>query len=530
MPQAADPAPSLWMPLRQKTFREFWLASLVSNFGTIMQSVGAAWLMTSLSASPVMVALVQTATNLPTFLLALPAGALADIVDRRRLILFTQSWMLVSAILLGLLALTQNATPVTLLALTFSLGLGAALNAPVLQAIVPELVPRDQLSEAITLNSAGFNLARAAGPALGGLVIAFAGVGVTFMINAASFVGVLATVFRWRRKPETSPLPAEGMGEAMRNGLRYARHSPSVRIVLVRAAAFIGFASALWALLPLIARHTLNTGPTGFGVLLGFFGVGAVLAALGIPRLRLMASLDRLLTLGIATYALALMLLGVSRMLPLSGLALLMAGGAWMFILSSFNTSIQWAVPPWIRGRTMALYLLVVFGGLSLGSPLWGAVASRLGLTTALVAAGGGMLVSLALVARFRLGAIERMDLTPSTHWPEPILVNEPAPEAGPVVVSITYRIAAESVADFRAAMREVKRLRLRNGAVRWTLLHDQGDPMRFVETFVDESWLSHMRQHQRPTMADLETERRAWIHHEGDTPPRIRHYLAERP
>lgn len=520
--------PSLWLPLRQEAFRAFWLASLVSNLGTMMQSVGAAWLMTSLSASPVLVALVQTASNLPTFLFALPAGAMADVVDRRRLILFTQSWMLLSALILGLLTLTQNATPLALLLLTFSLGAGAALNAPALQAIVPELVPRDQLTEAITLNSAGFNLARAAGPALGGLVVAFVGVGVTFLLNGASFVAMILTVFRWKKTPENNPLPAERMLGAIRNGLRYARHSPSIRIVLTRALAFILFASALWALLPLIARVSLNTGPTGYGILLGFFGTGAVVGALVMPRMRLVASLDRLLLGGIVVYALAMLLLAASQTLLVAGIAMLGAGAAWLQVLSTFNTSIQWAVPAWVRGRTMALYLLVVFGGLSIGSPLWGALAEATSLSLALVLAGAGLLASLLLVSRFRLGEIARMDLSSSAHWPEPVLTTQPEPEEGPVVVTITYQIAPERRDEFLAAMRDIRRTRLRNGALRWELLRDPNAPSRFIETFVDESWLAHLRLHQRPTVADREVEALAWGFHVGDRPPEIRHYLAE--
>jgi len=525
MPTPADP---IWNPLRHGTFRAFWLASLVSNLGTMMQSVGAAWLMTSLSASPVLVALVQTATNLPTFVFALVAGALADIVDRRMLILATQTWMLLSALLLGLLTLTGHATPFALLALTFSLGAGAALNAPALQAIVPELVPRDELTEAITLNSAGFNLARAAGPALGGLVVAILGVGMTFMLNAVSFLAMILTVFRWPRVSEESSLPAERMRAAMRNGLRYARHSPDIQVVLVRAGTFILFASALWALMPLIARNLLNTGPTGYGLLLGFFGAGAVAGALAMPRIRLVASLDTLLTVGSIAYAAAMLVLATSRTLALSGFAMLAAGAAWLLILSGFNTSVQWAVPPWVRGRTMSLYLLVVFGGLSVGSPLWGALAEASSLPVALVAAGLGMLASLFVVSRYRLDAIERRDLTPSMHWPEPILAAQPAPDEGPVFITMTYQIDPARRDDFLCAMHEVRRLRLRNGALRWNLLRDPNDPSHYVEIFVDETWLAHMRLHERPTLADRELEARAWSFHVGDRPPEIRHYFGE--
>ncbi|MCL4501203.1 MAG: MFS transporter, partial [Deltaproteobacteria bacterium] len=283
-----DPAEavSAWSPFKQSVFRALWIATLVSNIGTWMQSVGAAWFMTSLSKSPVLVALVQVATTLPMFMLSLPAGALADIVDRRRLLLFTQAWMTAASALLGVLTLAGLTTPWLLLTFTFLLGLGAALNGPAWMAIVPELVPRRELLQAISLNSAGFNLSRAVGPAAGGAVIATAGVGATFLLNALSFLGVLWVIYRWQRPASDTALPGERMLAAMRSGLRYVRHAPKLKAALIRAALFMLVSSSLWALLPLVARYELKGGPSDFGILLGCFGLGAVAGAALLPRLQ----------------------------------------------------------------------------------------------------------------------------------------------------------------------------------------------------------------------------------------------------
>ena len=294
---------SAWKPLRQPLFRALWIAAAISNIGTLMQNVGAAWLMTSLAASPLMVALVQTATTLPVFMLALPAGALADVVDRRRVLLFTQGWMLAAAAGLGLLTLLGATTPQVLLALTFILGLGAAMNAPAWQAIVPELVDRAELPAAVALNSVGFNLARAVGPALGGLVVGAAGAGVVFLLNAASFLGVIVVLFYWERPSRKSLLPAERILGAIRTGMRYVRHTPVLRAVLLRAGAFALFGKALLALLPLLARNELGLGAVGYGVLLGAFGAGAIVGAAVLPKMRQRISVDLLAHGAIAVFA-----------------------------------------------------------------------------------------------------------------------------------------------------------------------------------------------------------------------------------
>lgn len=523
-----EPPPSAWAPLGQPMFRSLWLASLGSNFGAIVHGVGAAWLMTTLSPSPFMVALVQTATNLPTFLLALPAGALADVVDRRRLLLATQAWMLLAALALGLAALAGQAGPVALLALTFALGAGTALNGPAWQAIVPELVPAAQLGSAIALNSVGFNLARAIGPAVGGLIVAEVGVAATFLLNATSFVAVLVVLFRWRRAAARSVLPAERVVGAIRGGLNYLRHAPLLTRALVRTAAFMVFASALWALLPVIARDTLGLGVQGYGLLLGCLGLGAVGAAAWLPRLRAATTIDQRVVLGTLAYAAGSAVPAAWPSVWGTAAGLVLAGAAWITLMSGFNTSVQAIAPDWVRGRAISMYLLIVFGSLALGSAVWGAVAAWLGLGPALGVPAAGMVLALALGGRMPLARLGELDMSRSRHWPDPHVALEPAPEEGPVFVTVEYLIEPADHDAFLAALAPVRRSRMRSGAVRWTLLGDLAVPGRYVESFMVESWLAHLRQLERMTVTDQAVESRAFAFHRGTEPPRVSHLLAE--
>lgn len=519
---------SAFAPLGQPLFRALWVATIASNVGTWIQDVGAAWLMTTLAPSPAMVALVRAANSLPLFLLALPAGALADVVDRRRLLLFSQAWMLAAAAALGLLTLADLITPALLLTLTFALGIGAALNAPAWQAIVPEIVPPSQLREAVSLNSLSVNLARAVGPAFGGLLIASTGPAATFLLNAVSFFGVILVLYRWRRVPSESVLPAERVAGAMRAGLRYVRHAPRVQVVLLRSAVFVLFASALWSLLPAMARFELGRGPAGYGILLGFFGLGAVAAATVLPRLRRRWTLDRLVSGAVVLFALMVLALAGTHSLGVTGLAMTIAGAAWLTVLSSFNASLHALVPAWVRGRAMAFSILVFFGGMAVGSVLWGGVAAAIGVRTALAIAGAGALAGLAMTARYRLRGGKGLDLSPSVHWPAPVAFNAPQPDQGPVVVTVEYAIDPARRADFLRAMHRVRRIRRRDGAISWGLLGDVADPARFVETFVVESWLEHLRQHERVTVSDRAVLDRARAFHVGAAPARITHFLLE--
>ena len=517
-----------WRALRHPVFRALWIASVASNLGTWLQSVGAAWLMTTLAASAIMVALVQAVTSLPMFLLSLPAGALADVLDRRRLLLFTQSWMLMSATALGLLTIAGLTTPGLLLLFTFLLGLGAALNGPAWQAIVPELVPREDLPGAVTLQSIGFNIARAVGPAIGGLLVAAAGPEATFLLNAASYLGVLFVFLRWRRKPMESVLPAERFFGAMRKGLRYVRHAPEVRAVIVRGSTFVLCASALWALLPVVARTDLKQGPTGYGLLLAAIGAGAVSGAFALPRFKRKSSTDGVAAAAILVFAVGTAALGGVRIFWLVLLALFAAGGAWLSLLSSLNVALQTVVPSWVRGRALSVYMLCIFGGLSLGSALWGAMADRFGTAPALWSAAGGMVLGLAATWRVHLPSGEGLDLAPSRQWPAPRVASDLELESGPVLVTIEYRIDPERAPEFIAAMQDLRRIRLRDGSLQWGLFNDADVPDRWTEVFLVESWVEHLRQHERVTVADEDVRHRVGAFHVGDRPPEVRHLVAE--
>ncbi len=518
-----------WRALRHPVFRALWIASVASNFGTWIQSVGASWLMTSLAASATMVALVQAVTSLPMFLLSLPAGALADVMDRRRLLLFTQGWMLASAAALGVITLAGLITPGLLLLFTFLLGLGTALNGPAWQAIVPELVPREDLPGAVTLQSIGFNIARAAGPAVGGLLVAAAGPAATFLLNAASFVGVLWVLLRWRREIRESVLPGERFFGAMRTGLRYVRHAPAVRAVIVRGSTFVFCASALWALLPVVARTNLKQGPTGYGLLLAALGAGAVSGAFALPRLRRGNSSDGVALVAILVFALGTALLGSVHLFWLILAALFAAGGAWLSLLSSLNVALQTVVPAWVRGRALSVYMLGIFGGLSLGSALWGAVADRFGTAAALWAAAAGMILGLAATWRVHLPSGEGLNLAPSRQWPAPRVASDLELESGPVLITVEYQIDPARAPEFMAAMQDLRRIRLRDGSLQWGLFNDADNPDRWTEVFLVESWVEHLRQHERVTVADEEVRQRVGSFHIGDRPPEVRHLVAER-
>jgi MFS family permease len=516
-------------PLHAPVFRALWIATIVSNLGTWMQDVGESWLMVSLTKSPILVALVETAGSLPVVLLALPAGALADLVDRRKLLLVTQLWMMVAAVVMSALTFAGVMKPWLLLSMTFTLGLGAAINSPAWQAIVPELVPQRELPEAATLSSVAFNVSRAVGPAIGGLIVAAAGSRVVFLLNAASFLGVITVIYRWDRKREKQSLPSEHVWGAMRAGLRYARHAPEVQAVLLRTAAFTFCASGLWALLPLQSRLTLGLGSFGYGVLLGCLGTGALLGAVVLSRVRAVMSNDFLVVAGSALFAVATLVLAQSRMVLVTGAALLLGGIGWIACMSSFNTVAQTVSPAWARGRVLALFTLVLLGGLAAGSAGWGVAASRLNIKYALDIAASGLMLGLAFRFRYRLIGSEELTLTPWVHWPEPVSVVEPDPDRGPVLVVVEYQINPHRAKDFRHAMREIRRIRRRDGAFRWGLYSDPAILGRFVETYLVESWGEHLRQHARITEADRKIEETIVACQLDGVLPPAKHLISER-
>jgi len=518
---------SPWTPLRHSIYRWLWIASVASNIGTWLQSVGASWLMTTLSTSAFLVAFVQAATSLPMFLLSLPAGALADVLDRRRILIVTQIWMTVAATALGVMTLMGKVTPWWLLVFTFLLGLGAALNGPPWQAIVPELVPREDLASAITLQSIGFNIARAAGPAIGGLLVASAGPGWTFLLNAVSFLGVVVVLFLWRRPSVESMLPAERFFGAMRTGLRYVRHAPEVIAPIVRGSVFVLCASSLWALLPIVARIDLKQGPGGYGVLLTALGVGAVAAAMVLPRLKRNNSTDLVVAVATLVFAGSTVVLALVHSFPVVCLALLLAGGAWLSHLSSLNVAVQTVVPSWVSGRALSVYMLIFYAGLTAGSALWGAVADHAGVAEALLISVAGMIIGLLFTLRFHLKSGEGLNLSPSRQWPTLIVHHDLEPERGPVLITVEYEIDSARSAEFASAMDEVRRIRRRDGALQWGLFTDAAMPGRFTEVFLMKSWLEYLRQRERATVSDRDYVEKVRVFHQGPGGPVVRRLIA---
>ena len=491
-----------------------------------MHETAATWLMTTLTSSTLLVALMQTATSLPVLFLAMPAGALADVVDRRRLLIVTQGWMLVAATLLGGLTLTGLVTPDRLLFLTFVLGLGSALNTPAWQATVQDLVPRDEVLDAVSLNGVSTNIARAIGPAIGGLLVASIGSGAVFLLNALSFCAVIGVLGRWRSVPRENVLPAERVAGAIRAGIRYLRHAPAAQAVFIRTAAFTLFASALWALLPVLARRELGLGALGYGTLLGSLGLGAVAGVPILPRIRARIRTDRLVVLGTLVFAGATAVLAGSRRVPVLCAALVVAGLAWITVMPAFNVATQRVAPDWVRARMLAVYVLMFQGGLALGSACWGIVAARAGVRTALLAAAIGMVVAAVATWRYPLAPGETLDLSPSGHWRDPVVTDTLDTDDGPVLVTVEYRVAPGQQADFIRAMDALATVRRRDGAMTWGLYRDTADPGRMLETFLSESWGEHLRQHARATVADRAVEAVARRFHDGPGLPAVSHLI----
>jgi len=518
---------SAWSPLRLPAFRALWLATLASNIGTWMHDVGAGWLMTSLSPSPFMVALVQTATTLPIFLLALPAGALSDIVDRRRYLIVVQVWMAVVAALLAAVTFAGITTAWTLVVLTFAMGIGAAMMMPAWAAVTPELVPRAELQPAIALNSLGINIARAIGPALAGVVISAVGTGTVFLLNALSYLSVILVLLTWRRETSHSALPGERFLGALRSGIRFARHAPELQAAVLRGIAFFVFASANWALLPLVAKDLENGGPQAFGILVASIGVGAVAGAFALPTVRDKLSRDVLVTAASLLYAAATAALAVFDTLAPLCLAMAVSGVAWISVLSSLQVAAQIALPDWVRSRGLAVFMAAFMGSMAAGSLLWGTVAGATTVSVALTLAAAGLVASVMLSQRLRISGFEQMDPSPSMHWPPPIVHEGVHQDRGPVLVTIHYDVPEENTPVFLDAVRRLGTHRRRDGAFAWGVFEQTEQRHRFIEAFWIESWLDHLRQHDRVTGADrlLQSEIRALL--VPGSKPDVTHYVA---
>ncbi len=517
---------SLTAPLQVPAYRAIWSANIVSNIGTLMQGVGAAWLMTGLTSSTLLVGLVQTAATLPVFLVGLLAGAMADLVDRKALLFWSQSWMMLMAALLGTLTLLGFTTPWVLLGLTFAIGLGGAISLPAWQATVQDLVPKPMVASAVALNSISFNVARAVGPALGGLLVAAAGSAFAFFANAVSFLGVLLAVKSWQPSAVALPRLSEDIVGAIRAGFRYLLHAPRLQSPIVRAMSFILCAGAVWPLLPLLARDVLGTTATGYGLLMGAFGMGSIVSAVLLPRLRNRFALDRILALGAVLAALAFLGLHESSQPWHAAVCLFFSGMAWVGVLINFNVAVQTSVPDWVRGRAISFYLLAFQGALAVNGALWGWLADVIGILPCFHAAAAGLLVGLALIKFFPLAINENIDLRPSPPWTETHAALEADPDDGPVLVTIEYLVDPPNADKFRKFMRHLRERRLRDGARRWRLYQDAREPQRFMELFRLDSWGEHLRLHERVTMEDRELEREAMALHKGPDRPRERHYF----
>ncbi|MBT3991059.1 MAG: MFS transporter [Rhodospirillaceae bacterium] len=528
---SVSPTASPWAPFRHKMFTLLWVAIVVSNVGTWMHDLSAGWLMATLTPSPLLVASVQAATTLPVFLFALPAGALADIVDRRRLLLIVKIILTIVAIAMSLSVYLNFMNPWLLLIFTLLMGTGAAFIAPAWQAIVPQLVPRPELQQAIALNSVGINISRAIGPAVGGLVIAVVGLWAPFMLNAISFIFVIGVLIWWKAgSGEARALPAERFTGAIRAGLRYTRESGPVRNTLYRAIGFFLFATCYWALLPLIARDLLKGGPSYYGLLLASIGGGAVLAALGLPKLKKILGPNKVVATGSAGTALVLVIFAMSSN-QIAGLgASMLAGASWLAVLSSLNVSTQLALPEWVRARGLSMLLTVYFGAMAGGSVIWGNIAGQIGVPTTLLIAAGGAALAIPITWRWKIIADPSIDLTPSFHWPVPVMASEIEEDRGPVMVTVEYQIDPKNREAFQSAMENYGHTRRRDGAFSWGIFEDVSAPGRFLEYFLVDSWLEHERQHHRVTEADIEIEKQVMQYHLGETRPIARHLIAPTP
>ena len=524
-PDESTLSASIWAPLRTGPFRAVWLAALASNIGSWMQTVGAQWLLVGVPHAALYVSLVQTADMLPNLLLGMVGGTLADIFDRRRLLIAVESMLAVTCAALAALTLAHRMSPELLLIFTFLMGLGSVPEAPAFQAIVPDLVPRGQIPAASALSSVNVNLARAIGPAIAGIVIVRSSVGALFVTNTLTFVLFAVVIAAWRAPKRAAAGYREPFGAALRAGSNYVRYAPVVRRVMLRAALFLVPGSIIWALLPLIASERLGLGAGGYGVLLAAFGAGAIGGAFVLAPLRERWTANAIVVAGSAVFAAALVATALVRNELIVLLALLPAGVAWVGLLSGFNASLQLFLPEWVRARGLAIYQIVFYGAQALGALLWGAVANGFGLVPTFLAAAAVMLVGAGTIRLWPLIDTRGMDRSRAVHWEEPVVALTGDALGGPVVVHTTFTVAPEHEAQFLRAMRRVRLSRLRTGAIQWGLFRDAEHPHRFVELFLVATWEEHLQQHgERQTGADRRFDEEAKSF--SDPPPKTTHYI----
>ena len=504
-PQSVAPAGN---PFRYRAFTVIWIATVVSNVGGWMYSVASGWLMTSLDSNAFIVAMVQVANSLPMFLFAIPAGALADIVNQRRFLIVGESSITLVSAAFAALVWLHLITPASLLLFSFVVTVGSAMTAPAWQAVVVKLVPKPDLPSAVAVNSVGVNVSRAIGPALGGVIIGTLGIAAPFWLDAFSNIGVIAALIWWREPAKSaSALPPEPFGSAIRTGLRYARYNTYLRATLIRTAAFFVFGSAYWALLPLVARTQIAGGPALYGVLLGAIGAAAVGGAFLLRRLREKLGADFLVAAASLGTALATALFAFAHHPATAIVGSFVAGASWIAAVSSLNVSAQVALPEWVRGRGLAMYVTVMFGALTLGSAIWGQLAALTSLPTALLVAAAGAAIAIPLTWRWKLQTGANVDFSPSMQWPDPVTTHTIEADRGPVLVTVEYRIDPKNRTAFLHALGQNSRERRRDGAYDWGIFEDPADDGRFIVTFLTDSWLEHLRLHRRVTKADRISE-----------------------
>lgn len=518
---------SITAPLHNGNFRALWGATLVSNLGGLIQTVGAGWMMATISDSKDLVAFVQAANTLPIMLFSLAAGALADNIDRRRIMLVAQSLMMIVSAALAFLAFSGHMTPWLLLGFTFLIGCGGALHNPSWQASMGDIVPRNDIPQAVSLNAMSFNIMRSIGPALGGVIVAVSGAAIAFAINAFSYIPLLYALFRWKHRRPPSSIPREQFGSAMSAGLRYMLMSPNLMKVLFRGASFGFGAVAVMALMPIIARDLLMGGALTYGILLGSFGIGAIGAALLNTRLRERFSSESIVRASFIGFAASILILAYSKFIALTCLMLVVAGGSWVLALSLFNVTVQLSTPRWVVGRALSLYQMATFGGMTLGSWLWGVTAEEFGASNALVAASVVLVLGAMVGMRFPIPGLVALDLDP-LQFREPELLLDLKPRSGPIAIMVDYVIDQHNVDAFLAAMTKRRRARIRDGARQWALLRDLENPEQWTESYHVPTWVEYIRHNQRRTLADQEISQILRTLHTGPELPRV-HRMIER-
>jgi MFS family permease len=519
---------SITAPFRHETFRTLWLATLFSNLGGLVQAVGAGWMMTTLTTSHNMVALVQASNTLPIMVFSIAAGALADNFDRRSVMLVAQSGMAIVSLLLAVTAWLGLLNPWLLLTFTFLIGCGTALFNPSWQASMGDIVPREDLPGAVTLNAMGFNMMRSVGPAVGGMIVAFAGASAAFAVNAVSYLALIGALWRWKPQRVKARLPRESLGSAMWAGVRYVSLSPNLLTVLFRGFLF-GFAAiVIMALLPSVSEEYVGGGALVYGTLLGCFGLGAIAGAFLNGRARARFSNEAIVRIACLGFALSCLGLAFSRDVFLSHLVLLPAGTCWVLSLSLFNVSIQLSAPRWVVGRALSLYQTATFGGMAGGSWIWGLTADAADPQWALVAAGGVLIVCLLVGLRLPLPQFNDLDLNPLDTFNEPLLKLDLRPRSGPIMIMVDYEIAQEDIPRFLALMGERRRIRIRDGARQWGLLRDLEKPHIWVESYHVPTWVDYVRHNLRRTKADADNIEQLRAMHRGQGMP-IVHRMIER-